>query len=185
MKQIIIRFLLKFPGKSHSKGYKIASLMVGSIFFLAILPSIFILIGLLLKNYIPVKLNRVIEMIIACIGIIIGLWFLIWTTITQWKTGKGTPAPNAPTHYLIVTGPYKYCRNPIEFGAILYYLGIGTFIDGIIAGITSCVLGFIIGSVYHKFIEEKELEERFGEAYIRYKEHTPFVFPLIKYKKRN
>jgi protein-S-isoprenylcysteine O-methyltransferase Ste14 len=84
---------------------------------------------------------------------------------------------------LTVTGPYKYCRNPIEFGAIIYYLGIGIFIGGIFVGITSCILGFIIGSAYHKFIEEKELEERFGEEYIRYKENTPFVFPRIKYVK--
>jgi protein-S-isoprenylcysteine O-methyltransferase Ste14 len=33
---------------------------------------------------------------------------------------------------------------------------------------------------HHKFIEEKELEKRFGEEYIIYKKNTPFVFPKIK-----
>jgi protein-S-isoprenylcysteine O-methyltransferase Ste14 len=184
MKRLIIRFLLKFTGKSHSKGYKIVSLTLGAIFFLVILPGIFIMVGSLLKNYISINLNRIVEMIIAFTGIVIGLWFLTWSTITQWNAGKGTPAPNAPTQYLIVSGPYKYCRNPIEFGAIIYYLGIGTFIAGIIVGITSCILGFVIGSSYHKFIEEKELEARFGEAYIKYKKNTPFVFPRIKFVKK-
>jgi protein-S-isoprenylcysteine O-methyltransferase Ste14 len=86
--------------------------------------------------------------------------------------------------YLITIGPYKYCRNPIEFGAVLYYLGIGTFIGGIIVGIISIVLGSTAGSIYHKFIEEKELEERFGEEYKKYKEKTPFLIPKIRIKKK-
>ncbi|GHT59471.1 hypothetical protein AGMMS50239_06190 [Bacteroidia bacterium] len=130
-----------------------------------------------------IELNKIIEWIISTTGILIGLYFLIWSTVTQWKIGKGTPVPNAPTQHLIIIGPYKYCRNPIEFGAILYYLGTGTFIGGIITGITSCILGFTVGSIYHKFIEEKELEERFGEEYKKYKENTPFVFPRIKINK--
>jgi protein-S-isoprenylcysteine O-methyltransferase Ste14 len=81
---------------------------------------------------------------------------------------------------LIITGPYKYCRNPIEFGAILYYLGLGTLIGGIITGAINGILGFTVGSMYHKCIEEKELEKRFGEEYINYKKHTPFVIPKIK-----
>jgi protein-S-isoprenylcysteine O-methyltransferase Ste14 len=185
MKHNLVNFLLKFSGKNNSKQYKIVSLFFGSIFFLVILPSIFIIIGLSIKNYITINLNRNIELIVSIIGIITGLYFLIWSTITQWKIGNGTPAPNAPTQHLIIIGPYKYCRNPIEFGAILYYLGIGTLVGGIIIGIISCVLGFTVGSIYHKFIEEKELEKRFGEEYIKYKENTPFVFPKIKVGNNN
>ena len=81
--------------------------------------------------------------------------------------GNGTSVPNAPTQRLIIIGLYKHCRNPIEFGAVLYYLGIGTFIGGVITGIISCILGFAVGSIYHKFIEEKELEKRLGEDYIK------------------
>jgi protein-S-isoprenylcysteine O-methyltransferase Ste14 len=168
IKQFLVNFLLKFSGKNNSKQYKIISLTFGTIFFLAILPSIFIIVGFWVENYITINLNRIIELIISIIGIIIGLYFLIWATITQWKIGNGTPAPNAPTQHLIIIGPYKYCRNPIELGAILYYLGIGTFVGGIIVGIICCVLGFTVGSIYHKFIEEKELEKRFGEEYIIY-----------------
>jgi protein-S-isoprenylcysteine O-methyltransferase Ste14 len=181
MKQAIINFILKFSGRNNSKSYKIISLTFGSIFFLAVLPGIFILIGLYLKDYVPIYSGKIIELIISLSGVIVGLRFLIWATVTQWKTGNGTPAPNAPTQHLIITGPYKYCRNPIEFGAVIYYLGVGTYIGGITVGIISCILGFITGSVYHKFIEEKELEKRFGEEYIRYKENTPFVFPRIRF----
>ena len=185
MKQNLVNILLNFSRRNNSKQYKIISLIFGSMFFLTILPGIFMLIGFFVKNYIPINFNKIMELIISIIGIIIGLYFLIWATITQWKIGNGTPAPNAPTQHLIIIGPYKYCRNPIEFGAILYYLGIGTFVGGIIVGIISCIMGFSLGSIYHKFIEERELERRFGEDYIRYKQNTPFVFPKIKIGNKN
>jgi protein-S-isoprenylcysteine O-methyltransferase Ste14 len=150
-----------------------------------VLPSIFIVIGFFIKNYVNINLNKIIELVISIIGIIIGLCFLIWTTITQWKIGKDTPAPNAPTQHLITSGPYKYCRNPIEFGAIIYYFGIGTLVGGIIVEIVNCILGLTIGNIYHKFIEEKELEKRFGEEYIKYKENTSFIIPKIKIRNTN
>ncbi|MDR1223400.1 MAG: isoprenylcysteine carboxylmethyltransferase family protein [Tannerella sp.] len=181
----MVRFLLKFSGKSHSKQYKIVSLIIGAIFFLAVLPCIFMFIGFFMRKYININLNKIIELPVSIIGITAGLCFLIWTSVTQWKVGNGTPAPNAPTQRLITGGPYRYCRNPIEFGAIIYYLGIGTLLGGIITGITCFILGFTAGSIYHKFIEERELEERFGEEYKRYKENTPFIFPKIKTGNKN
>jgi protein-S-isoprenylcysteine O-methyltransferase Ste14 len=180
IQKYMVGFLLKFSGRSNSKRYKIVSLAFGTVFFLAILPCIFMLVGFFVRNYININLNKIIELPISIIGIAAGLYFLIWTGVTQWKVGNGTPAPNAPTQRLITCGPYRYCRNPIEFGAIIYYLGIGTLLGGIITGITCFILGFTAGSIYHKFIEERELEERFGEEYKRYKENTPFVFPKIR-----
>ncbi|MDR1308103.1 MAG: hypothetical protein LBK74_11085 [Treponema sp.] len=106
MRQNVVNFLLKFTGKNNSRSYKIISLIFGSIFFLAILPTIFIIIGHFIKVYISINLNRIIELIISMIGIISGLYFLIWATITQWKIGDGTPAPNAPTQHLIIIGPF-------------------------------------------------------------------------------
>jgi protein-S-isoprenylcysteine O-methyltransferase Ste14 len=64
-------------------------------------------------------------------------------------------------------------------------LGIGTFFEGLMVGIISCVLGFTVGSIYHKFIEEKELEERFGDEYKKYKQNIPFLFPKIIIRKNN
>ena len=120
MKQNLVDFLLRFSRKDNSKRYKIISLILGSIFFLLILPGVFMVIGFFIKNYVTINLNKIIELTISISGIITCLYFLIWSTLTQWKIGGGTPAPNAPTQRLIIIGPYKYCRNPIEFGAILY-----------------------------------------------------------------
>jgi len=180
MKQYVIRYLTNFHSKKSSRIYKIISLLFGMLFFLVLLPAIFIYLGFLIKSSINIGLDRTVEFVISIVSLIVGLFFLIWTTIFQWKIGKGVPTPNAPTQHLVTTGPYKLCRNPIEFGAIFYYLSIGTIIGGITVGIICFILGLIIGSVYHKFIEESELEIRFGDEYKRYKKNTPFLIPSFR-----
>ena len=149
---------------------------------MVLLPAIFVYLGFFIRNSIHSELDRVIEFIISVVSLIVGLSFLTWTTIFQWKIGKGVPAPNAPTQHLVTTGPYKLCRNPIEFGAIFYYLGVGTIIGGITVGIICFLLGLIVGSAYHKFVEESELEIRFGDEYKQYKKDTPFLIPKFRKK---
>ncbi|MDR3226807.1 MAG: hypothetical protein LBT56_03955 [Prevotellaceae bacterium] len=183
MKKNIVNLLVKFSKNNNSQSLKIVSLMIGVIFFLIILPCIFILTGLAIDKYFMINVNRNVEIIISIIFTLIGLLFLLLTAIIQWKIGNGTPAPNAPTQKLIISETYKYCRNPIQFGAMLYYLGTGTFFGGFTVGMVSFILGFIFGSLYHKFIEEKELEIRFGSEYIEYRKNTPFLFPKLIWRK--
>jgi protein-S-isoprenylcysteine O-methyltransferase Ste14 len=175
-----VDFLMKFHQKKQSKFYKWFSLFCGSLFFLAILPAIFIWVGFYADSVFSLNGNTNVRYIISIISMCFGLYFLFWSTFTQLRVGKGTPAPNAPTQKLIVSGPYKLTRNPIEFGAIFYYFGLGTIIQSYTVGIVCALLGFILGSIYHKFIEEKELERRFGDDYINYRKEVPFLIPHCK-----
>ena len=180
MRQYITKYLANFHSKKSSRTYKIISLLFGMVLFLVLLPTIFICLGILIENGIHFRLDRTVEVVISIMSLILGISFLIWTTIFQWKIGGGVPTPNAPTQHLVTTGPYKLCRNPIEFGAIFYYLGIGTIVENITVGMICFFLGFVIGSAYHKFIEERELEIHFGDEYRRYKKDTPFLIPRIR-----
>jgi len=171
--------LLAFMKRKTSLPYHLISLAVGTIFFLLILPSAFFGIGLLISRDIPIQWPRWLEIGLACPTILLGLFFLAWATLTQWRIGQGTPAPNAPTQRLVVAGPYKLCRNPIQLGAVLYYWGIGSLLGNLTIGIICLVLGLIIGSGYHKYFEEKELVVRFGEEYLAYKRETPFLIPRL------
>ncbi len=175
----ISKFIASFHKKKKSLRYKVISLLIGAASFMIILPAVFIFFGSWLKDFLPAVDIRTLDLIIIIISIPLGLFFLIWSTLFQRKVGKGTPAPNASTDKLVVTGPYKLCRNPIELGAIFYYLGLGTLVDTLITGIICMILAFIIGSSYHKFIEEKELKLRFGKEYEEYKRTTPFLFPKL------
>jgi len=125
MRQYVVKYLTSFHSKKSSRTYKVISLLFGMLFFLVLLPAVFIYLGFLIKGNIHIRLDRLVEFVISIVSLLIGLFFLTWTTIFQWKIGEGVPAPNAPTQHLVTTGPYRLCRNPIEFGAIFYYLGLG------------------------------------------------------------
>ncbi len=180
MKNKVLAILANWSIKKNSTQYKIISLIIGAIIFLMVFPVTFLQIGRVIEKSIIIHWNAWYEIIITIVTIPLGLSILFWTVFTQWVVGEGTPAPNAPTQKLILVGPYRYCRNPIELGAIIYYLGFGTYFASLTNGFVCCVLGLIIGSLYHKFIEEKELELRFGNEYIEYKKTTPFLFPRIR-----
>jgi protein-S-isoprenylcysteine O-methyltransferase Ste14 len=176
----LVNYLVHFHAKGSSSTSKIVSLFCGTVFFLVVLPVVFIWIGGFVRHVFSFELSITIGYLLSIVALVLGLLLLTWTTYFQLKIGKGTPAPNAPTQHLVITGPYQLCRNPIELGAIFYYLGIGTLYGGIVIGIICFILGVIIGSSYHKFIEEKELEIRFGDEYREYKRKTPFLFPKLR-----
>ena len=160
--------------------YKALSLLSGGMIFLVLFPAVFLFAARVISRFIMFQRPVLLEWIVILLSIPLGLFFLLWATWSQWHIGGGTPAPNAPTQTLVINGPYKFCRNPIEFGAILYYLGVGTYFGSLTTGIISFLLGMMIGSSYHKFVEEKELEMRFGDAYRTYKHTTPFLFPGVR-----
>ncbi|MFH1722833.1 MAG: isoprenylcysteine carboxylmethyltransferase family protein [Candidatus Altiarchaeota archaeon] len=112
--------------------------------------------------------------------IIFGLFLIFWTAYTQDKIGNGTPVQTIPTQKLIINGPYKYVRNPMAAGIIFYYFGIAFFLDHPAMVLIFTPIYVIIALFNLKFIEEKELEHRFGEEYKEYKNHVPMILPVRK-----
>ncbi len=107
---------------------------------------------------------------------IVGLVFWAWSVVTFFNRGWGSSSPLIPPAKLVITPPYSYCRNPITFGAIPYYFGLGILI-GSYSFLGLSVLLVILLVLYLKFVEEARLEKRFGEEYVRYKERTSFLIP--------
>ncbi len=176
-----LNLLMNFHEVKQGKVVQCTSLLLGSLFFLFILPIIFFIIAQFLNKYIKFNYVGFYKYPIIVTVLLIGLSILAWATIYQIKIGRGTPVPNAPTQKLVITGPYKYTRNPVELGALFYYFGFGWLLGSTLHGITCMLLGLIIGSSYHKFIEEKELLLRFGDEYKEYKKNTPFLIPKVKF----
>jgi protein-S-isoprenylcysteine O-methyltransferase Ste14 len=88
-----------------------------------------------------------------------------------------------PTQELLTEGPFRYCRNPMTLGAILAYLGIA------LAARTTAGMAFVLSFAavlltYLKRLEERELAERFGEAYLAYRRATPFIVPRLPRQRR-
>jgi protein-S-isoprenylcysteine O-methyltransferase Ste14 len=163
--------------RERSRAFEVCSLLAGATIFLVVLPAVLIWIAKLLTGWTTFSLPRGIEGLISALSLAFGLTCVAWSAWTQWTLGHGTPAPVAPTRKLVVSGPYKYCRNPIQLGAMFYYLGLGILWGTIVTGTAAFVLGGIIGTLYHRRVEEKELAARFGEEYIEYKKSSNFLIP--------
>lgn len=122
------------------------------------------------------------SMLILLIGLCVFIFglVLVISSIRQFsKRGKGTLAPWHPPQKLVVSGIYRYTRNPMISGVVLVLLG-----EVIILGSVPMVFWLILfaGVNYLYFIigEEPELEKRFGEDYIEYKKNVPRLLPRIK-----
>ena len=93
--------------------------------------------------------------------------------------GLGTPAPIAPTKFLVTTALHRYVRNPM-------YLGVATFIVGEAALFRSWHLALYAGimlTIAHVFVvfyEEPTLRRQFGESYEEYFRSVPRWIPKLR-----
>jgi protein-S-isoprenylcysteine O-methyltransferase Ste14 len=93
-------------------------------------------------------------------------------------TGKGTPLPTANAPNLVVTGPYRYVRNPMALAGILQGLCTGWFL-GSYAVLTYALLGAVAWHIFVRLTEERELAKRFGDEYTQYKSTVPLWVPRL------
>src|SRR5574344_373562 len=110
--------------------------------------------------------------------LIFGLCFAIWSMIIFNNHGNGTLAPWNPPKKIVVTGPYKYVRNPMLLGILLTIAGESITLDADIIFLWF-IFFLIINSFYFKFVEEKQLKKRFGQDYLYYQEDVPMWLPKI------
>jgi protein-S-isoprenylcysteine O-methyltransferase Ste14 len=82
--------------------------------------------------------------------------------------GQGTPAPFDPPRQFVASGPYRYVRNPMYWGAFWVIVGAGLVLRS--PAILLLALAFWL--FFHVFVlvyEEPALMSKFGESYERYR----------------
>lgn len=117
--------------------------------------------------------------VIGLIPVAMGLGMIAWglslhfvraTGVVQWE---GTP------RYLLLKGPYRFSRNPMYLLELVMWLGWAIFYGSI-----AVLIAFILWWVFFAFIqiptEERQLEARFGESYLQYREKVPRWFGLSR-----
>jgi protein-S-isoprenylcysteine O-methyltransferase Ste14 len=82
--------------------------------------------------------------------------------------GKGTPAVFDPPIEFVAVGPYKYVRNPMYIGGFILLIGFSLFHHSTSILILTVVL-FCLFHLFVVFVEEPQLEKRFGKSYLEYK----------------
>ncbi|QDP98312.1 isoprenylcysteine carboxylmethyltransferase family protein [Microlunatus elymi] len=90
----------------------------------------------------------------------------------------GTPIPAASPPRLVITGWYRYVRNPIYVGFLIVLLG-----QALIFGSTG-MLGYTavawgIGALAVRYYEQPRLARRFGTAYAQYRNAVPAWIPRL------
>jgi protein-S-isoprenylcysteine O-methyltransferase Ste14 len=180
----IIAFYMRFTGKEFSIVHKILSMVPGFFIFLILSPFVIFQVSSFLRSFISLSCPRSVELVIMSVSLLISMIFMSWALFELWTRGKGTPAPITPTHNLVITGPYRWCRNPIELGTNMYILALGIYFDSLVTGVLCMFFGLVLGTAYIKLIEEKEMVMRFGEPYNEYLHSVPFMsfLPLFLLK---
>jgi protein-S-isoprenylcysteine O-methyltransferase Ste14 len=92
--------------------------------------------------------------------------------------GLGTPAPIAPTRNLVVTGLYRYVRNPIYVAVVAIVLG-----QAVLFGDWRLIVyGAPLWLAFHVLVvahEEPALEQTFGGEYAAFRANVPRWIPRL------
>ena len=168
----------KWAKKEHPEAVRIAATLLAGVIFLILIPYfIFVVCPNWDRRFGLPSINfGAASYILGGLMMVAGFFFGIWSVLTQLMRGRGTPLPILPTKELLTGGPYRYCRNPMTFGTIVAYLGLAVFAGTLVGiGFVLCFAALLI--LYLKQLEEKELAERFGDAYLQYRREVPFIIP--------
>jgi len=111
--------------------------------------------------------------IVEILGFLLSLWGIVVLRI-----GNFNAQPEVKTGaQLIMTGPYRFSRNPIYSGLIIFF-GASIVSEPSWINIISFTLLTVVLILKIK-MEETFLEKRFGKAYTEHKKKTFALIPLI------
>jgi len=148
-----------------------ATLFIG--FFLVYVPSqLLARLGVALPSSIGVQ--QLAGFVLAGFGGTVALWCVF----TFARHGKGTPAPFDPPRLLVVSGPYRYVRNPMYIGAVTALLGAALYWSST-SLLAYAVIFLVCGHLFVVYWEEPVLSNTFGCQYEDYCHHVRRWLPRL------
>ena len=153
---------------------------IGTIVFLLLAPGVVAgLIPWIISGWRPYDWGGAawVAVPIAWIAIAVGMAVLLHA-FGLFALHRGTPAPIAPTQTLVVTGVYRFVRNPMYLAVLAIILGqallFGSWWLVAYAGIAlAAVFTFVKG------YEEPTLTRTYGEQYLDYRRNVPGWWPRL------
>lgn len=106
------------------------------------------------------------------VGSLLGLWSA-WTMVVQ---GQGTPLPLDATRELVVSGPYRWVRNPMAVAGVVQGIAVSLWLGSFMV-LAFFLIGAATWHVFVRPIEERDLMETFGAAYTAYQRSTGLWWP--------
>ncbi len=161
---------------------KRASALLGSAIFLVIAPGTLAIYGpwaITRWRFAPPLLGVFSLRILGALMIACGLPILLDSFIRFALHGLGTPAPIAPPQRLVVTGPYRWVRNPMYVAVSLLIFGQGL----LFGSLPLLEYGLLVWLGFFAFVvlyEEPALSRKFGREYEEFRVHVPRWIPRLK-----
>jgi len=158
---------------------RIRSAAVGSALFFALAPGV-------VAGVVPWWLTRwetgpapIAVRTLGALLLLLALPLLVAAFVRFVRDGLGTPAPVAPTERLVVTGAYRYVRNPMYLAVVGAIIG-----QGLLLGQTGLLLyAALVALVMVSFVvlyEQPALRRQFGAEYEAYRRAVPGWVPRTR-----
>jgi protein-S-isoprenylcysteine O-methyltransferase Ste14 len=93
--------------------------------------------------------------------------------------GLGTPAPPLPTRHLVISGLYRYVRNPMYIAVVAVIIGQAL----LFGNVSLLAYGAFVCVCFHLFVigyEEPSLRARFGIQYENFCAAVPRWIPRLR-----
>jgi protein-S-isoprenylcysteine O-methyltransferase Ste14 len=147
------------PAARDHAGIFVPAPLVYALFFLA---------GLALDRLVPLPrmplaIGRPAGALLALGAVALDLW-----SGARMRAARTTPIPLRPTTAIVTRGPYRFTRNPMYLGMLLFYVGLALFLGRLWPlALAPAVVWVLSATVIAR--EERYLEGKFGDEYRQYR----------------
>ena len=102
------------------------------------------------------------------VAVVMGLAMYVWCLVFHFKSYRNAVRIGFTPPHLVVTGPYRYSRNPMYVAGLFVWIG-WTIFYGSPAVFIGLVLLWSMFTLRVIPYEERQLEALFGDEYLEYK----------------
>ena len=115
----------------------------------------------------------------------VGAWLIAngaglmgWCVYLFVVAGQDTPVPWDPPKRFVLSGPYRFVRNPMALGALMLLAGQALIFESRTGWAYAVAVGCAVWA-FIRFIEEPQLRHRFGQNYTDYCRRVPRWIPRL------
>ncbi|MDP9359997.1 MAG: isoprenylcysteine carboxylmethyltransferase family protein [Acidobacteriota bacterium] len=113
------------------------------------------------------------------IPVVIGALIAGWCAFEFAWRGVGTPAPFDPPRRLVISGLYRYVRNPMYAGVAILLIG-EAWLTARIEILYEMLIALVVVSIFVIAYEERALRSKFGDDYIEYCRNVRRWIPRLR-----
>ena len=122
-------------------------------------------------------------LVLGSVPVVLGAGIVLWCVRDFYVSGKGTLAPWDPPKHLVRVGLYRFTRNPMYVGILLWLVGWS------LLAASPWLAGYavVLAMAFHLrvvFYEEPSLRKHFGTEWERYAAAVPRWLPRLPGRKR-